>query len=63
MVREKWIDERGDTEILSKPASVYARERHADPKLKEMRFDLKCRPRCGKNGANVTQMHLSLIHI
>ena len=63
MVREKWIDERGDSEILSNPASVYARERHADPKLKEMRFDLKCRPRCGKNGANVTQMHYARLGI
>jgi len=63
MVREKWIDERDDTEILSKPASAYARERHADPKLKEMRFDLKCRPRCGKNGANVTQMHYARLGV
>ena len=63
MVREKWIDERGDTEILSNPASVYAREHHSDPKLKEMRFDLKCRPRCGKSGANVTQMHYARLGI
>lgn len=63
MVREKWIDERGDSETLSKPASVYAREHHDDPKLKEMRFDLKCRPRCGKNGANVTQMHYARLGI
>ena len=63
MVREKWIDERGDSETLSKPASVYAREHHADPKLKEMRFNLKCRPRCGKNGANVTQMHYARLGI
>ena len=63
MVREKWIDERGDSETLSKPASVYTREHHDDPKLKEMRFDLKCRPRCGKNGANVTQMHYARLGI
>jgi len=63
MVREKWIDERGDSEILSNSASVYAREHLADPKLKGMRFDLKCRPRCGKSGANVTQMHYARLGI
>ena len=63
MVREKWIDERGDSEILANPASVYAKERLADPKLKEMRFDLKRRPRCGKNAANVTQMHYARLGI
>ncbi len=63
MVREKWIDERGDSEILANPASVYAKERLADPKLKEMRFDLKRRPRCGKSAANVTQMHYARLGI
>jgi phosphomethylpyrimidine synthase len=56
-LREKWIDERGDTEILSGPASAYGRQRLADPKLAEMRFDLKRQPRCARAGANVTQMH------
>ncbi|SDA13346.1 hydroxymethylpyrimidine synthase [Nitrosospira sp. Nsp18] len=56
-LREKWIDERGDTEILSGPASAYGKQRLADPKLAEMRFDLKRQPRCAKAGANVTQMH------
>ena len=63
MVREKWIEERGDCEILSKPASVYARKHLTDPKFKEMRFNLKCRPRCSKNGANVTQMHYARLGI
>ena len=63
MVREKWIDERGDSEILASPASVYAKERLADPKLKEMRFDLKRHPRCGKSTANVTQMHYARLGI
>lgn len=63
MVREKWIDERGDSEILSNSASAYAKKRLADPKLKEMRFDLKRRPRCGKRGANVTQIHYARLGI
>lgn len=56
-LREKWIDERGDTEILSGPASIYGRQRLNDPRLAELRFDLKRSPRCARTGANVTQMH------
>ena len=56
-LREKWIDEREDTEVLSGPSSAYGRQRLTDPKLAEMRFDLKRQPRCGRAGANVTQMH------
>jgi phosphomethylpyrimidine synthase len=56
-LREKWIDERGDTEVLSGPGSAYGKQRLTDPKLAEMRFDLKRQPRCGRTGANVTQMH------
>ncbi|MEW6689961.1 MAG: phosphomethylpyrimidine synthase ThiC [Pseudomonadota bacterium] len=54
-LREKWILERNDTELLSGPSSRYGRERLADPKLAELRFDLKRRPRKGR--INVTQMH------
>jgi phosphomethylpyrimidine synthase len=56
-LREKWIDERGDTEILSGPASIYGRQRLNDPHLAELRFDLKRSPRRARTGANVTQMH------
>ncbi|HJT50969.1 MAG TPA: phosphomethylpyrimidine synthase ThiC, partial [Nitrosospira sp.] len=56
-LREKWIAAREDTEILSGPASAYGRQRLADPKLAEMRFDLKRQPRRAKPGSNVTQMH------
>ncbi|APV49100.1 phosphomethylpyrimidine synthase ThiC [Betaproteobacteria bacterium GR16-43] len=56
-LREKWIEERGDTERLSGPSSGYGRERLADAKLAELRFNLKRLPRRAKAGANVTQMH------
>ena len=56
-LREKWIEERGDTERLAGPTSHYGRERLADAKLAELRFDLKRLPRRAKAGANVTQMH------
>ena len=56
-LREGWITERGDTELLAGPSSRYGMERLADPKLAELRFDLKRRPRRALAGANVTQMH------
>jgi phosphomethylpyrimidine synthase len=56
-LREGWIEERGDTELLEAPTSQYGRQRLADPKLAELRFDLKRRPRRARSGANVTQMH------
>jgi phosphomethylpyrimidine synthase len=60
-LRAKWIAERGDTEELGGPTSRYGRERLDDPKLAELRFDLKRRPRraavSNGSGAAVTQMH------
>jgi phosphomethylpyrimidine synthase len=56
-LRATWIGERGDTEELDGPTSRYGRERLADAKLAELRFDLKRRPRRAKAGACVTQMH------
>src|SRR5881394_3320016 len=54
-LREPWILGRKDTELLSGPSSRYGIERLNDPKLAEMRFNLKRNPRRGKS--NVTQMH------
>jgi phosphomethylpyrimidine synthase len=56
-LRAKWIEERGDTETLSGPTSRYGTERLNDPRVAEMRFNLKRRPRRAKPGRNVTQMH------
>jgi phosphomethylpyrimidine synthase len=56
-LRAKWIEERGDTTVLSGPSSKYGVERLTDPKLAEMRFNLKRPPRRAKAGLNVTQMH------
>jgi phosphomethylpyrimidine synthase len=56
-MRAQWIEERGDTEELAGPSSAYGRERLADPKLAELRFNLKRKPRRAKAGMNVTQMH------
>jgi len=56
-LREPWIDERGDTEMLSGPSSVYGRVRLDDPKLVSMRFDLRRATRRARASGNVTQMH------
>jgi phosphomethylpyrimidine synthase len=54
-LREPWILGRNDTELLTGPSSSFGRERLADAKLAELRFNLKRNPRRGKS--NVTQMH------
>src|SRR6185436_5813304 len=54
-LRDPWIFQRGDVETLRGPSSAYGHERLNDPKLAEMRFNLKRHPRRGKG--NVTQMH------
>ncbi len=56
-LRASWIEERGDTEELSGPTSEYGRARLADPRLADLRFNLKRKPRRAKAGMNVTQMH------
>ncbi|HMK14121.1 MAG TPA: phosphomethylpyrimidine synthase ThiC [Burkholderiales bacterium] len=56
-LREKWILERSDTEKLSGPSSEYGRARLTDPRLAELRFNLKRNPLRAKPGMNVTQMH------
>ncbi|HSE00667.1 MAG TPA: phosphomethylpyrimidine synthase ThiC, partial [Burkholderiales bacterium] len=56
-LRSGWIEERSDTEALEGPTSRYGRERLSDPKLAQLRFNLKRHPRRAKAGMNVTQMH------
>jgi phosphomethylpyrimidine synthase len=56
-LRAGWIAERGDTIQLDAPSSLFGRARLDDPKLAEMRFELKRLPRRAKPGANVSQMH------
>lgn len=56
-LRAAWIDERADTEVLSKLSSHYSLERQQDPQLQAMRFELDRQPRKAHAGKNVTQMH------
>ena len=56
-VRARWIEERGDTEVLPGPSSEYGRRRQADPGLAHLRFAHVRPPRRARAGRNVTQMH------
>lgn len=56
-LREKWIDQRGDTEKLSAFSSKYANERLFNPSLDAIRFPLVNLPRRAKEGAGITQMY------
>ena len=56
-VRSSWIEERGDTEVLSGLSSSFGQERLEDPELNNMRFASIRNPRRAKAGKNVTQMH------
>ena len=56
-LRAEWIAERRDSEELAGPTSRYGQDRLRDPRLAELRFDLKRRPRRALAGRNVTQMH------
>ncbi|UXC35768.1 phosphomethylpyrimidine synthase ThiC [Cupriavidus gilardii] len=56
-VRAKWIEERGDTEVLPGLSSEYGRARANDPATAHLRFAQLTNPRRAKAGANVTQMH------
>lgn len=56
-IRQRWIEERGDTEKLPGLSSEFGRERLADPKTAHLRFNVITEPRRAKSGNNVTQMH------
>ena len=56
-VRQAWISERNDTELMTGLNSQYGQARQADPELDTLRFELKRQPRRSISGANVTQMH------
>lgn len=56
-LRQAWISERNDTELMAGLNSQYGQARQADPELDTLRFELKRQPRRSISGANVTQMH------
>lgn len=56
-IREQWILDRGDVEILPDFSSEYGKERLADKKLDELRFQHLEKPKKAKDGQNVTQLY------
>ena len=56
-IREKWIENRGDTERLNDFSSEFSNQRLNDKSLDDLRFEHINKPRKAKEGKNVTQMH------
>ncbi len=56
-LRQSWIEERDDTELLTGLSSDYANIREQNMALEGLRFDCKRQPRKAKAGKNVTQLH------
>ncbi|MCK9283028.1 MAG: phosphomethylpyrimidine synthase ThiC [Rhodocyclaceae bacterium] len=57
-LRRQWIEERGDTLLLTDLSSAYGRARAADANTAHLRFSaLHRQPRRAKPGCNVSQMH------
>ena len=55
-LRETWIEERGDTEVLQEISSEYGRQRLADHSLDSLRFEHIQKPRRAQKGKAITQM-------
>ncbi len=56
-IREQWIVERGDVDLLDEVSSDYGRMRRADEKQDALRFVCRHRSKVAKQGCNVTQLH------
>lgn len=56
-IREQWILDRGDVDILPDFSSEYGKERLADKKLDHLRFQYLANPKRAKIGKNVTQLY------
>ena len=56
-LRESWILDRKDVELLSEISSEYGKMRQSDPALDHLRFDHITLPLKAKEGQCITQMH------
>ncbi|WP_334134768.1 phosphomethylpyrimidine synthase ThiC [Acinetobacter schindleri] len=56
-VRESWIEQRGDSEVLEDLSSEFGRQRLRDIRTANIRFAHIQKPRRAKRGHNVSQMH------
>lgn len=56
-IREQWILDRNDVEILENITSDYGKERLNNPDLSHLRFEYQHKPKRAKAGKNVSQLH------
>lgn len=56
-VRESWIEQRGDSEVLEDLSSEFGRQRLRDIRTANIRFAHIQKPRRAKRSHNVSQMH------
>ena len=56
-IRNTWMADRNDTELLDGPSSTFGQQRQSDPELANLRFEHIHSPRRAKAGKNVSQMH------
>ncbi|GIJ95866.1 phosphomethylpyrimidine synthase [Capnocytophaga stomatis] len=56
-LREQWILDRGDVEILDEVSSNFGKERLNDPKTQHLRFEYNHKPKVAKEGKNVSQLY------
>ncbi|MCL1680025.1 MULTISPECIES: phosphomethylpyrimidine synthase ThiC [Elizabethkingia] len=56
-IREQWILDRGDIEVLEGITSEYGKQRLADDKLDDLRFEYSHKPMVAKEGMNVSQLY------
>ncbi len=56
-IRESWIQDRGDVELLDTVTSEYGRERLEDKSLDHLRFEYSHRPMVARSGRNVSQLY------
>ena len=56
-LRQRWIEARGDSEVLNSRQAVYSQKHMAEPGLDHIRFENLPSPRRARAGNNVSQMH------
>ncbi|WP_278354311.1 phosphomethylpyrimidine synthase ThiC [Chryseobacterium gleum] len=56
-IREQWILDRNDVNILDGITSEYGKARLADPHLDELRFSYDHKPKVAKEGKELTQLY------
>ncbi|MDP2506696.1 phosphomethylpyrimidine synthase ThiC [Oceanobacter sp. 3_MG-2023] len=56
-LRQPWIDERSDTEVLAQSSSYFSQTRDMDLRYEQWRMKTERKPRRALPGNNVTQLH------